>query len=253
MIYAKKFGYVLDSENASDILALKSDDRNRAMKALALLSKFQGRYDEWKAIRSRYDLKWASESSFEVFNRIANNREPSFSDMLTWVKSTVQVLPPEYGNIILFTTMTGLRANESLAAIKLIKTDLDHYKNSGMLEHFRYPDLFIRRTKKAFISIATDRIVNLAKSSQNVNYEGFRTYLKRRNLESNLKYCRKLFATYLRMNHIEPEIIDLLEGRISKSVFLRHYYRPNFKEELQKIRVILTGLAKEIECKSKKI
>ncbi|MDN5847703.1 MAG: hypothetical protein L0H53_15670 [Candidatus Nitrosocosmicus sp.] len=37
---------------------------------------------------------------------------------------------------------------------------------------------------------------------------------------------RKIFATFLRNEGIEPELIDLLQGRIPDSVFVRHYYRP---------------------------
>jgi len=47
----------------------------------------------------------------------------------------------------------------------------------------------------------------------------------------NMNYCRKIFATYLRNRGIESEIIDLLQGRIPQSVFLRHYYRPNINYE----------------------
>jgi intergrase/recombinase len=43
----------------------------------------------------------------------------------------------------------------------------------------------------------------------------------------NMAYCRKIFATYLRNQGIEPETIDLLQGRIPKSVFDRHYFRPD--------------------------
>ena len=55
-----------------------------------------------------------------------------------------------------------------------------------------------------------------------------------------MNYGRKIFATYLRNKGIEPEIIDLLQGRIPQSVFLRHYYRPNI--EYQRIGKILTDL-----------
>ena len=44
----------------------------------------------------------------------------------------------------------------------------------------------------------------------------------------SMAYCRKIFATYLRNQGVEPEIIDLLQGRIAKSVFVRHYFRPDF-------------------------
>jgi intergrase/recombinase len=47
----------------------------------------------------------------------------------------------------------------------------------------------------------------------------------------NMAFCRKIFATHLRMNGIEQETIDLLQGRIPKSVFVRHYFRPDFNHD----------------------
>jgi intergrase/recombinase len=49
----------------------------------------------------------------------------------------------------------------------------------------------------------------------------------RRSLDMQLKYCRKIFASYLRQSGIESEIIDLLQGRVPKSVFTRHYFTPS--------------------------
>ena len=45
----------------------------------------------------------------------------------------------------------------------------------------------------------------------------------------NMNYCRKIFATFMRNNGIEQEVIDLLQGRIPKSVFVRHYYKPDLR------------------------
>jgi intergrase/recombinase len=77
-------------------------------------------------------------------------------------------------------------------------------------------------------------------------------YLVRRAFEQigkrmNMYYCRKVFATFLRNKGIEPEIIDLLQGRISTSVFVNHYYRPDINEIITKrIRPVLNELKKEL-------
>lgn len=86
------------------------------MKALALLSKFQGRYDEWKAIRSRYDLKWAGESSLEVFNRIANNSAASYDEMLAGFHHSLIGLTDEE----LPTTVRLLEYQQEVSAPSLI-------------------------------------------------------------------------------------------------------------------------------------
>ena len=65
-----------------------------------------------------------------------------------------------------------------------------------------------------------------------------------------MAYCRKIFATYLRTHGVEQEIIDLLQGRAPKSVFARHYFKPNFTEEKQKVTVCLENLYREITLAS---
>ena len=52
----------------------------------------------------------------------------------------------------------------------------------------------------------------------------------------NMAYCRKVFASHLRQSGIESEIIDLLQGRVPRSVFTRHYFRPSadYKERVLK-------------------
>jgi intergrase/recombinase len=61
----------------------------------------------------------------------------------------------------------------------------------------------------------------------------------------NTTYCRKIFATFLRTNGIEQELIDLLQGRIPKSVFVRHYYRPDL-QRFDKIRPLLDNLYNQL-------
>ena len=43
----------------------------------------------------------------------------------------------------------------------------------------------------------------------------------------SMNLCRKIFASYLRRKGIEPEIVDLLQGRVSQSVLTRHYLAPS--------------------------
>ncbi len=57
---------------------------------------------------------------------------------------------------------------------------------------------------------------------------------------------RKIFASYLRKEGIQPEVVDLLQGRVAQSVLTRHYLVPKatFKEDVLKA---LDQLRKEIE------
>lgn len=117
------------------------------------------------------------------------------------------------------------------------------------MEHYKFPSELIRRTKNVYISVASPQIVKLALNcSTKTTYNSLKVMLKRKNIEMNMYYCRKVFATYLRNKGIEPEIIDLLQGRISSSVFVNHYYRPDINEIITKrIRPVLDELTKEMQ------
>jgi Archaeal phage integrase len=249
LIYARGYSYVLNELNASSILSLTGEKRIHIMKALATLSKYLGYYDEWKNIIQRYQLKWSNENTVETFNNVMMIDEQNYSSMIEWLKNCYSKLRSSYGNILLFNTLTGLRPDEACKAIEIIQTEEDNYvrKDLMILEHYKFPDIFIRRTKKAYISILTDSILDLVKQSANCGYNALRLAVKRKKLDMNMAYCRKIFATYLRTHGVEQEIIDLLQGRAPKSVFARHYFKPNFTDEKQKVTVCLENLCREIK------
>lgn len=95
----------------------------------------------------------------------------------------------------------------------MIKNDRQYYINKHimLLENFRFPQFFIRRTKKAYISIINETILDLARNSGKLHsYHSLASGIKRdnSNYDINTKYSRKIFATKLRNNGIEQEIID---------------------------------------------
>jgi intergrase/recombinase len=172
--------------------------------------------------------------------------------MLEWIKSSISVLPKEISNILIFNTLTGLRPEESQKALYLLKTRRREYLDDDkmLLLHYRYPNTFFRVTKKCYISIMTDSILNLVKNipQREAYYYSVRRAFEQIGRGMNMYYCRKVFATYLRNNGIEPEIIDLLQGRISSSVFVNHYYRPDINEIItRRIRPVLDELRGELK------
>jgi hypothetical protein len=60
-----------------------------------------------------------------------------------------------------------------------------------------------------------------------------------------MRYCRKLFTTYM-CKHVDTELVDLLLGRVPSSIFARYYNRPNYFE-LQKVRSFSPELRKLLE------
>ena len=189
------------------------------MKALSTLSKFTGRHDSWKQTIKKYNLLWfTGDNSLSIFNKILNER--NYSDMLRWIKDVISILPKPQGNLIIFNTLTGLRPIEVSKSIGLLHSNMNDYwnKDKGILEHYKFPNVFIRRTKKVFISVITDSMINLSKTCSNdISYNAMKLTLHRKGMEMNMYYCRKVFATFLRNEGIEPELIDLLQGRIPNS------------------------------------
>jgi hypothetical protein len=216
------------------------------MKALSTLSKYIGCHDKWRNITQSYQLKWSNEDGLGTLHSIVMNNVQNYNSMLKWLKDTYSSLSKPYGNILLYGTLSGLRPDEACKSIILLKKEQDNYlrRDLMILEHYKYPDIFIRRTKKAYISIVTDSMLELAKQSAACGYNALRLAVKRKKLDMNMAYCRKVFATYLRMNGIEQEIIDLLQGRTPKSVFAKHYFRPDF--DYQKIKDVITSLYSSI-------
>jgi Archaeal phage integrase len=218
----------LVADDLSSILALSADKRTHVMKALTSLSKFCGCYDYWRSLIRRYNLRWTTSDSLKVFQNIVS--ETSYSEMLNWLKDTLSKLPESYSNTLIYNTLTGLRPSEALQSLYLVQSELKNYLNKDkvVLEHFKYPAIFLRRTKKVYISIVNDLIIRIAEKSRLCSYSSLSSMLKRRKIQVKTYYCRKIFATFLRNEGIEQEIIDLLQGRIPKSVFVRHYYKPDW-------------------------
>ena len=65
-------------------------------------------------------------------------------------------------------------------------------------------------------------------------------------LRMRMNYCRKIFGTYLRYCGIEAEMVNLLEGRISPEIFVRHYWSPNMKHDIERVRKAIDSLAERL-------
>jgi intergrase/recombinase len=210
------------------------------MLAMANLAKFNGCYDNWQKIVKQHRLKWrqTDEDRFELYEK------ENITEMLTYINEIIRAQRIDHANTFIVATLTGLRSDEVCQAIKLIKQGTKNYyqpEYGGVLEHFRYKQIFVRRSKKALISLVNNDILKLAKCSCD-SWQAIRSRLKRQNIDMHMSYCRKVFATYLRKNGIETELIDLLQGRTPVSVFAKHYYRPDFKYEFSKIRNCIARL-----------
>jgi intergrase/recombinase len=144
----------------------------------------------------------------------------------------IAVLPPSsMGKIIKFGCLVGLRASETLECVKLIndrEAFTKYYNpNRQALEHFRYKQ-FIRQTKKAYISFVTSEMLNIVQNLDKVPTKNAITHAcQRRHIPMDMYLTRKIFASWLRKEGIQPEVVDILQGRVSQSVLTRHYLTPS--------------------------
>ena len=253
--YAKRYASVLDTGDASIILnTVKPLSLQHVLSALANLSKYQGRYEWFCQIRRNYNLHWVKTDPLNHFQRFFDE-ELTLDIMLQRIRQMVRLLPPFMAQIIKFGCLVGLRAAEVIECVKLLNDKQAYSKkyynsNRQALEHFRFPEVFIRQTKKAYISFVTPEIIKDIQMLHNNNNVPSRVAImkacQRRKIKTDFHLTRKIFASWLRKEGIQPEVVDMLSGRVSQSVLVRHYLVPQSTLKDDVLRAI-TKLQKEIE------
>ena len=105
---------------------------------------------------------------------------------------------------------------------------------------WRYLHLFIRRTKAIYISVVDDSIVEIARKIQNntLTLNALKMQSRHRKLSFRVKYCRKIYASYLHRCGISSDLIDMLQGRIGKNIFLKHYLTPSADYKAQVLQAL---------------
>lgn len=233
--YAIKYASVLDTGDASPLLGLSPRNRHHAMVSLANLAKYEGRYDVWAAIRNRYSLKWTSgNESLQALQRFFNpDTSTSLDGMLQQIRLMIKKTPTLMGKIIKFGVLVGLRSAEIVESVRLINSGvytLQYYNpEQQVLQHYKFPQ-FLRTTKKAYLSFVSPEMlenVRTHKSEQVPSYNAIRLTCQRRGITCDMRYCRKIHATYLHQEGIPVEIIDALQGRTPANIFAKWYYRPS--------------------------
>jgi intergrase/recombinase len=172
------------------------------------------------------------------------------SNLGEWYRTVQNILRDNERLWLRFNLLTGLRKQESIDSFNLIisnsqSDNLSEYYNDelGILEHFKYGDIFLRQTKKVFISIVTKDLISQISNSKPTSYQAIRKRITRAKHNLRVRELRSYFATFLRKNGILSEFIDLLQGRIPKSVFAKHYLKlDSIKELVHKVNAITTTL-----------
>jgi intergrase/recombinase len=161
--------------------------------------------------------------------------------MLDWVRKPIAALPADMASIIKFNCMTGLRPAEAVESVRLLNSGnlgCQYYNPERQaLEHFRFPEIFLRRTKKAYLSFITCEQLsaigvldckNPIPTIPTPTHNAIRLACRKRSLKMDMRYCRKIFGSWLHsQSGIATEEIDFLQGRVNPSVFSRHYLTPS--------------------------
>jgi intergrase/recombinase len=220
--------------NIREIDKVSPKSKNSIVKSLIVLSKYLGVHEEFKRSLKNYGVKLFRQDAFSSFMRVYNNQNSNLNE---WLQQAIKVLRPSEQLYLQFMKLTGLRKQEGIVAFNKIIDLANHgrlneYYNEekGLLEHFKYKDDFLRRTKNAYISILPKSMIEQVSLSQAVSYDGLRKRLMRTKLNLRINELRDYFGTFMVRHGLIKEEVDLIQGRIPPSIFIRHYWSPSFSE-----------------------
>jgi intergrase/recombinase len=193
------------------------------------------------------DIKWnynnnAQQSFLQIINR-------THSGLPSYIQYIHNTSPLNEQLFIEFLAATGLRLGEAMKAFnKLVESGTNGYYNQELscLEHYRHTE-FLRGTKNAYLSFVNPEMIEKIMKSKPVSASKIQQHIQRMGLKIRLKELRSFNNTFLRQKgHIDSEVVDLLAGRIPKSVFVRHYYGIDLQQLSKQILVIQSQLVKDL-------
>jgi hypothetical protein len=83
------------------------------------------------------------------------NPELSMDKLLDKIREMIRILPEPMGTVVRHACLTGLRPVEACESVRLIHNEptfREYYDPVGLvLQDYKYPQQFLRMTKKAFV------------------------------------------------------------------------------------------------------
>jgi hypothetical protein len=246
-MYAKILGH---PDQITRLQVLPKGKQRLVMSSLANLSKFLGVYDSWQMIVKNGGLKYQKYNGLSTVISMLNT---NIGDSKAWLLDVLQKVPKDVGTVLVFAALTGLRPSEAAMSCKMItelneKGAVNEYYDSelGMLQHFKYKEKFLRNSKNAYFSFVTPQLMSLVIDNKpKLEYWAVQHAIQRAKLSIQAKKLRKLNATILR-SALDSELVDLLQGRVGESVFVKSYYRPELGHIREKALKTLEPLQSEL-------
>jgi len=251
LCYTRKYHYLLYG-NLKELDNLTESTKATVVKGLIILSKFLGIHQQFKQRLLDYGIKIHRPNSFDTFIRILNTNSNGNNNILKWLSEVQPILNDSENTFLRFCLYSGLRKSEALLSFNRIielnnKGLLNEYYDANLncLKHFVYPKDCIRKTKNCFITFITEDLLKQICNSKPVSYNAIRKKLERKNIKMRINELRDYYGTYL-LNHgiLEAEI-NLCQGRIPPSIFIKHYWSPKLSELSNRILSILKDLEKQ--------
>jgi intergrase/recombinase len=134
-----------------------------------------------------------------------------------------------------YLALSGLRRTEAEISFNKIlelgkQRRSDYISETGIIEHFRFPKDFLRGTKNCYITIVPASFIEEITNSQHLSYSTLRKRMLHNGFNQQFKELRSFYSSFMARNGLMSEEIDLVQGRVPKSVFARHYLKENIGE-----------------------
>ena len=81
-----------------------------------------------------------------------------------------------------------------------------------------------------FISLIPEELIEEIAASEPITYSMLKGRLYRREIRMRVDELRDHWGTFLLDHGVKREEVDLLQGRVGKSIFVRHYWSPAITE-----------------------
>jgi intergrase/recombinase len=236
LYYLKRYSHCLLDKDFKPLLELTKDKRLHCMAALSALSKFLGIHEQFSTLVKNYGLKWSVRGDDLIIARFSKSVDPNaVFDWIKKVKQSCSVLR----DFMNFMAITGLRFDEAINSYNLIiklakEGKLVEYYNGEreLLEHYKFKEIFLCRTKKAFMSFVPKDFIERVRDNKPLNAYSIQTRVKRKTKQLRFGDIREVHGTLMTRYLSEVEI-NFLHGRVSSSVFMTNYFNLTWISDLK--------------------
>jgi hypothetical protein len=244
--HVQKYNHMLN--NVNDIMLVKPTIRNNIVNSLVVFSRYTGNYEQFKNELKIHGIKKYKPDPIEAFTRIFNSN--AHNGLGKWYNDALNALADNEKLYLRYMLLSGIRAMEGIHSFNILVDLGDKYTQeyfntqTNFLEHFKYPKLFLRNSKNLYVSAVPKALLDEISKSSKVSYHTITKKIHRADLGMKIKRLRSYYATNMRQAGLLSEQIDLLQGRVGKSIFLAHYFKQDPKALSDKVLTLLSTYEK---------